>query len=238
MKNKMRNKSHRRPIPPHEAGYSLIEIAIALVIIGLVVGAALKGYDVLENAQLKSIMMQVNEYRLAIHSFEEKYGAFPGTLKNADKIFSNFNASYNGSGKNVIGQNGLSTTEDAGKVWIQLAAANLIGDPGTPEGAMTFGKGAPATKLGGGITLEYAPEAGLPGLWFIVGEVNGSQGNNGLLTPQQTLQLLKQFDSDTPNKGRIRAKDGKDQSGRCVKDGGQTLNLESNDRACVLYVRF
>lgn len=235
MRTKQKRKCHQTL--RYEAGYSLIEIAIALVIIGLVIGAAIKGYDVLENAQLKSIMMQSNEYRLAIHSFEEKYGAFPGTFKEASQVLNGLDRSYDGSGGSALEKNGLDKNKDEGKVWIQLAAANLIGDPGIPDGGdLQFGKGAPTTKLGGGFTIEYSPEDDLPGLWFVVGEKNGNRGNGALFTPQQAMQFLKQFDSDHPKRGRVRAKDGANAAGKCLS--GEQFNLTHSDRACVLYMRF
>jgi len=234
MQNK-RKSLHQKKHLKHEAGYSLIEIAIALVIIGLIISAVLKGYDVLENAQLKSVMMQLNEYRLAMHTFEEKYGAKPGTLKNASTIFPSLETQYNGTTPSYSPGGGLDKSTAIGKVWIQLAAADLIGDPGLPQGPHLAAKqGAPSTKIGGVVALEQSPP-NMPGLWFVIGNENADKNNNALFTPVQAMQLMQQFDTDLPGKGRVRAQDGHDTPNKCIQ--GDVLNLTHSDKACVLYVK-
>jgi prepilin-type N-terminal cleavage/methylation domain-containing protein len=218
-----------------EAGFSLVELAVALVVIGLLMGAILKGQDLIESARLKALIMQINEYRYALATFEEKYGAPPGDFGSASKFLRSEIKDGNGSGS--IEGYGLDSQSDAAKVWMHLAAAGLIADPGEfpASGNITFGKGAPPTCLGGGVSLEENPESDMVGLWFIVGKEQGERGNNSLVTPIQALQILKQMDSSDPAKGRVRALDGKDKPGKCIVDG--QLNVQDTDPACVLYFK-
>ena len=68
-----------------QEGFSLVELSIALLIIGLIVGGVLKGQELLESARLKSALSQVNEFRLATGVFMDKYNALPGDFDHASE---------------------------------------------------------------------------------------------------------------------------------------------------------
>jgi hypothetical protein len=55
-----------------------VEIAIVLVIIGLLIGGVLKGQAIIHNAKVKRVMKSADEIRAAIYTFYDKYGAYPG----------------------------------------------------------------------------------------------------------------------------------------------------------------
>jgi len=61
-----------------QAGLTLVEIAIVMVIIGLLIGGVLKGQTMIQNAKTKRIVKQAEELRAAIMSFYDKYGVYPG----------------------------------------------------------------------------------------------------------------------------------------------------------------
>jgi len=61
-------------------GFTLIELSIVLVIIGLIVGGVLVGRDLIAAAQLRSTIGEMNSYTTAINTFRSKYNAFPGDL--------------------------------------------------------------------------------------------------------------------------------------------------------------
>ena len=64
--------------PAHQKGFTLVEIAIVLVIIGLLLGGVLKGQSLIEGSKVKAV---VNEYRgtaSAINVYLDKYRAVPG----------------------------------------------------------------------------------------------------------------------------------------------------------------
>src|SRR5436305_84684 len=65
-------------------GFTLIELAIVLVIIGLVVGGVLVGRDLIATSQLRATMTQVEKYNTAVKTFRTKYNALPGDMKAAD----------------------------------------------------------------------------------------------------------------------------------------------------------
>jgi prepilin-type N-terminal cleavage/methylation domain-containing protein len=61
-----------------QAGFTLVEIAIVLVIIGLLIGGVLKGQAMIQNAKVKRVAKQMDELRAAVMSFYDKYGQYPG----------------------------------------------------------------------------------------------------------------------------------------------------------------
>lgn len=61
-----------------QAGFTLVEIAIVMVIIGLLIGGVLKGQAMIQNAKVKRVVKQGDELRAAIMTFYDKYGVYPG----------------------------------------------------------------------------------------------------------------------------------------------------------------
>lgn len=221
--------------------FSLIEISIALVIIGLLVGAVLKGQDLLTSARLKTIMTQIQNYRLATHTFMDRYGALPGDFHKAS---SQIHASLkDGNNDGVIQGNGLSAESnghghEALSFWSHLAAAELISDikPGA-EGLHAI----PSTKMGGHVTVAHNPLPDLQGHWFIIGAAHGSKIDGALFTPQDALAIAKKMDTDDPHSGTVQIRNGAQATGEiqstCLKSNGQ-LNIDHKKPACVLYVKF
>ncbi|MEJ2791943.1 prepilin-type N-terminal cleavage/methylation domain-containing protein [Iodobacter sp. LRB] len=61
-----------------QGGFTLVELAIVLVIIGLILGMAFKGKDLIDGAKVKSIAAQYNKVQAAFNIYFERYGAYPG----------------------------------------------------------------------------------------------------------------------------------------------------------------
>ena len=62
------------------SGFTLVEIAIVMVIIGLLLGGALKGQQMIENARYKALKSEVKEIQAALYSFIDIYGSLPGDI--------------------------------------------------------------------------------------------------------------------------------------------------------------
>jgi prepilin-type N-terminal cleavage/methylation domain-containing protein len=62
----------------HQSGFTLIEIAIVLVIIGLLLGGVLKGQELITQAKVKNLASDFKNTSLFIYSYQDKYHALPG----------------------------------------------------------------------------------------------------------------------------------------------------------------
>jgi prepilin-type N-terminal cleavage/methylation domain-containing protein len=92
-----------RKIRTSEAGFTLVEIAIVMVIIGLLIGGVLKGQAMIQNAKVKRVSKQADEIRAAVMAFYDKYGMYPGD-ENIAAIPPGADGEGNGSGQITGGE--------------------------------------------------------------------------------------------------------------------------------------
>lgn len=101
-----------------ESGFTLIELAIVLVIIGLIVGGVLQGQALITNARTSNYQNAAQGYIAAVETYRQRYNAFPG---DDDQASTRFGAGVtDGSGEGVL------TAADTALLWSHLRAAALI----------------------------------------------------------------------------------------------------------------
>ena len=61
-----------------QSGFTLVEIAIVLVIIGLLLGGILKGQEMITQAKIKNVVNDFNGITAAVNSYQDRYRALPG----------------------------------------------------------------------------------------------------------------------------------------------------------------
>lgn len=67
-------------------GFTLVELAIALMVIGLLIGGVLKGQELIENARVTAFVREIKSYDTAAMIFRNTYGALPGDIKRPNRI--------------------------------------------------------------------------------------------------------------------------------------------------------
>jgi len=103
----------------NQKGFTLVEIAIVMVIIGLLIGGILKGQEMLKNAKVKRIAKQADGLRAAVFSYQDRFGALPGDDPAAQ--------THTGDGTLANGNgNGLIAAGEDEDVFAHLAASGLI----------------------------------------------------------------------------------------------------------------
>jgi len=100
-------------------GFTIVEMAIVVVIIAVLVAAVIGGDSLLEGSKRSTLVKELNLYRAAVNSFYLKYEALPGDMENADDYWS---SASNGDGN---GEFGAYNTEGT-YVWNHLSESEFI----------------------------------------------------------------------------------------------------------------
>ena len=222
----------RRP-PESEAyrqqGFTLIELSIVLVIIGLIVGGILTGQDMIKAAQIRAQVTQLERYNTAVNTFRSKYNGLPGDLASPANFFPGITAANcAGTGTGLANGNGLiesSGTDAQGLegetavLWYELFNANLTAENITTNtcatGSLTLSSSVlPLAKLGGGNYILAAAYNGL-NYFAIFGQPStaatvAASGDLGsamttALTPNQAFQLDTKIDDGLPLSGTVQS---------------------------------
>jgi len=143
---------------PSQKGFTLVEIAIVLVIIGLLVALILKGQEMVTQAKIKSVIADFNGTSAAYYAYRDRYRAVPGNDPNAATRWS---GATSGDGDGHIGglYNSATPTDESRLWWDHLRRAGLISGTGTiqPFNAMF---GLVGAQTGDGISPTYGPVLG------------------------------------------------------------------------------
>lgn len=193
----MRNIRNRRA----QSGFTLVEIAIVLVIIGLLLGGVLKGQELIEQSKIKRVVNDFNNISAAFSTYQDRYKSLPGDDANAatrwPTIIAGATAAGFGNGDNImtatLAQVFVPAASEGGLAWQHLRASGLVsGDMGTAATSTTpeqtpfnssYGFGVSATAFALGIAPTFC--ASLP--------------------PKAAEQLDRQLDDGRPGTGKIRA---------------------------------
>lgn len=81
-------QTHRTHRSHKESGFTLVELSIVLVIIGLIVGGVLVGQDLIRAAETRAMISQIERFNTAVNTFRVKYNYLPGELRSADAMIS------------------------------------------------------------------------------------------------------------------------------------------------------
>ena len=94
--------------------FTLVELSIVLVIIGLVAGGILVGRDLIYAANVRAQITQIEQLETAINTFKTKYNCIPGDCANAADYFTSFQGFtvYNGNGDGQVKSAEVAGTDD------------------------------------------------------------------------------------------------------------------------------
>lgn len=174
------------------SGFSLVELSIVLVILGLLTGGILSGQSLIRSAELRAITTEYQRYAAAVMSFRDRYMALPGDAPNATRFWgiaagstgydtacfesaTSDSTTCNGNGDGTIGQYynlNLSLMSERYLAWKHLANAGLV--EGTYRGSLppSGGNQGEYLKVPGAVPTSKLANA----VWLLHGRP--ASGNN------------------------------------------------------------
>jgi prepilin-type N-terminal cleavage/methylation domain-containing protein len=211
------------------AGFTLIELSIVLVIIGLIVGGVLTGQDLIRAAEVRATISQIEKYNTAVNTFYGKYQAIPGNMNATTAATFGFSTVGRTGAVGYGSGNGIIESYDPGAesimFWVDLSSP-IAG--GLIDGSFTAGAGytvngydfyspnndpyAPPAKIGHG---NY--------VWVYSGGMSRSDGMNYFslmtiawgfsslapivpsITVSQAYNIDKKMDDGLPQSGNVGA---------------------------------
>ena len=106
-----------------EKGFTLIELSIVIVIIGLIVAGVVGGQSLVKQAKFRAIVGDFNKYNVAVNAFMLEYNSKPGDISNATDFWPGLTNNGNGN-RNIICSD--TDPEEIALVWQHLQLADLI----------------------------------------------------------------------------------------------------------------
>ena len=141
-----------------QKGFTLVELAIVMIIIGLLICGVLKGQELIANAQVTSTVVQIKGISAASSTFRDQYQALAGDFSRATVRLPNCTAPCeNGNGNARLTRGPQEVSVNSGEniqFWLHVNKADLFsGVNGTTQAS--WGEGMPAADVGGGFGIWY-----------------------------------------------------------------------------------
>jgi len=217
----------KQPIKRTQQGFTLVEIAIVLVIVGLMLAGVFKGQSLIDSARVRSMASEVSGIRSAWYSFQERYRALPGDFQSAGTQIDSAAVSGNGNGK-------IDDNAERAGVWQQLSLAGFINGSynGSQSGAgsasdvdCTTGT-CPKNPFNGFYKISYSAQAA-----DVVNPSHeiftGNQIPVGILA-----ELDRKLDDGLPTSGRFRVH--RSYQGACTRESEWDVSTGHTNCAGVL----
>ncbi len=233
--------------------FSLVELSIVLVILGLLVGGVLAGQSLIRAAELRSVSTAINNYTAAIYSFRDKYFQLPGDMTNAQSFWpsctDHTNNNCNGDGDGIFDNGACASagnySAENNRAWQHMSLAGLIeGSFSALNSNCAFsiyasvpGSTVPRLRLtnSGIMFYQLGGTVGLPtpSNVMLLGAYGGNALEANMLSPEETWNVDTKLDDGLPLQGSVRAVAGS--GGTCAS--GAAYALTSTALGCRIVKR-
>ena len=188
-------------------GFTLVELAIGLVVIGLIVGGVLGATQVMQNARINNAVNGLQSIQANVQTYNQNYNALPGDDATATSRFGN-SVSHNGDGLGFIGVSPVAETYNT------KAAVNSNG--GVPESRLVWSHLRAAGLVKGSGDQDTQPANPFNGIYGIQNGAfaNGFADGTAVVcmnaVPGTAAQAIDtRLDDGEPESGNVRAGTGK-----------------------------
>ena len=150
-----------------QSGFTLIELAIVLVIIGLLLGGVLKGQELINSAKVKNLVADFKNVPVYIYGYQDKFKALPGddTLAQTHLGSTATNSISTTLGFIDGSWDSTTATDDSILFWQHVRLAGLAPGPTTIVSAASF---VPKNSNGGRVGISSVPPiTGMTGSYFV-----------------------------------------------------------------------
>lgn len=148
----------------NQIGFTLVEISIVMIIIGLLIGGTFGGMKLIENMQVNKTVQDLKAIESAALTFKDTYGRLPGDMPNSAARLPNCTVApcaTGGNGDRQISPTSgttpwaaaLDVTWERYTFWHHLQAADLLAMDYKNILDPTFGEGQPSAPIGGGYRM-------------------------------------------------------------------------------------
>jgi prepilin-type N-terminal cleavage/methylation domain-containing protein len=193
----------------NQKGFTLVEIAIVLVIIGLLLGGILKGQEMITQAKIKNIIADYSGISAAYHGYQDRYRAIPGDDPGAATRWTTPTAATAGNGNGQVagtynnGNAACTAAVESCSWWDHLRRAGFVAGSGvtqpfnavtgligvqTGDGAATVGPALGGAAGVGGFAGLIICSANLPDKIAIATDTQMDDGSRTAGTVRGILQ--------------------------------------------------
>ncbi len=182
------------------SGFSLVELSVVLVIIGLIVAAIAGGSTMLHTAKLNTVISELRGYATGVENFRNKYNYWPGDFPNAVVNWGPYNDTDpdNITGvKDGDGRGSINTAAERFQAWSHMSKAGFITGDYNGKGTAN-GQGDPGVNipLSSGIDrltyfINISTSYGTSGTYIAA---KNDSGFNGILNPEDSYYIDKKID--------------------------------------------
>jgi prepilin-type N-terminal cleavage/methylation domain-containing protein len=188
-----------------QGGFTLVEIAIVLVIIGLLLGGVLKGQELINSAKVKNIANDFRTIPLFIYGYQDKFKRLPGDDPDVAGRFGSNGVLATGPAGHKVGNGIIEGQWDSKEVtdenvlfWQHARLAGVAA--GSTDFSDATKASLPSNAEGGQIGIQMTPPIkDLSGTYYVC-----STGINSKLAQQ----LDTTMDDGAPDRGTVRAQEG------------------------------
>ncbi len=229
--------------PYKSGGFTLIELSIVLVTIGLIVAGIVGGRSLIHSVRLMGVVTDVNKYNTLFFTFEDYYGYRPGDLPNAKSYWPDDSRYVGFATSNGNGDHKIESSSEGYLVWQHLYLSDML--PKEYSGTATNNEAVlnvnvPESSLSGGGYFF-----GFDGSQILGSTVNGNflgfgsirtndYLDNAIVSVPDAEKIDRKMDDGAPFTGKVLTRKGQDTAVACITGSGAsaTYVLSVADVAC------